>query len=141
MAPKEDLTSVEIINPTSEDFTWNYNGEPYTVRAGEKTAFAKPVAYHLARHLSTKMIVDEVKGKMGKKQIENPRDPIHVKISQLSIYDTPERRIALYHILRDEEKVMQLLMRYPYKGTIGDLAEYQAFVDKEKAKQKEEIKA
>ena len=134
MAIKEDLSSVEIINPTSEDFTWNYNGEPYTVKAGVKVQFAKPVAYHLARHLSTKMIVDEVKSKMTKKQIENSRDPIHVKISQLTIYDTPERRIALYKILQDGEKVMQLLMRYPYKGSIGDLSEYKTFVEKQEGK-------
>src|SRR3990167_5927482 len=135
MASKEDLTSVEIINPTSEDFTWNFNGEPYTVKAGEKTAFAKPVAYHLARHLSTKIIVDAIKSKMTKKQIENPRDPIHVKLSQVNLYDTPERRIALYTILKEEEKVMQLLMRYPYKGTIGEMDEYKQFVEKEKAKE------
>jgi len=135
MAPKEDLTSVEIINPTSEDFTWNYNGEPYTVKSGEKTAFAKPVAYHLARHLSTKIIVDAIKGKMTKKQIENSRDSIHVKLSQVNLYDTPERRIALYTILKDEEKVMQLLMRYPYKGTIGEMDEYKQFVEKEKVKE------
>lgn len=138
MAPKEDLSSVEINNPTSEDFTWNYNGEPYTIKAGVPAQFAKPVAYHLARHLSTKMIVDEVKSKMTKKQIENQHDPIHVKISQLSVYDTPERRIALYKILRNEDYVMQLLMRYPYKGSIGELDEYKQFVEKEKAKEKKE---
>lgn len=138
MAPREDLTSVEIINPTSEDFTWQWNGEPYTVKAGESAAFAKPVSYHLARHLSTKMIVDEFKSKLTKKQIADPRDPIHVKISQLQVYDTPERRIALYKILKDEEKVMQLLMRYPYKGTIGELEEYKQFVEKEKAKKTKE---
>ena len=135
MAPKEDLTAVTIINPTSEDFTWNFNGEPYTVKAGVSAAFAKPVAYHLARHLSTKMILDETKGKLTKKQVDNPRDPIHVKISQLTIYDTPERRIALYKILGDEELVMQLLMRYPYKGSIGEMDEYKQFVEKQQKKE------
>ena len=139
MAPREDLSAVTIINPTSEDFTWQWNGEPYTVKARDSAGFAKPVAYHLARHLSTKMIVDEVKGKLTKKQIDNPRDPIHVKLSQLQVYDTPERRIALYKILGDEDKVMQLLMRYPYKGTIGELDEYKQYVEKEKSKK--EVKA
>ena len=138
MAPREDLSSVTIINPTSEDFTWNFNGEPYTVKADESAAFAKPVSYHLARHLATKMIIEEAKGKLTKKQIADVRDPIHVKISQLQVYDTPERRIALYKILRNEDNVMQLLMRYPYKGTIGDLEEYKQFVEKEKAKEAKE---
>ena len=135
MAPKEDLTAVTIINPTSEDFTWNFNGEPYTIPAGKPAAFAKPVAYHLARHLSTKMILDETKGRLTKKQIENSRDPIHVKISQLTIYDTPERRIALYKILGNEELVMQLLMRYPYKGSIGEMDEYKQFVVNQQKKE------
>lgn len=138
MATKEDLTSVTITNPTNEDFTWNYNGEPYTVKAGEDAAFAKPVAYHLAKHLSTKMVVEDVKKGMSKKDIADPRSPLHVKVSQLSTYDTHERRIALHKILKDGDKVLELITRYPFKGFIGDMTEYQKYVEKLSAKKEKE---
>lgn len=136
---KEEMVSVTITNPTSEDFTWGYNGEPYTIKAGETMAYAKPLAYHLAKHLSTKMIVDAVKAKMTKKEAAEPKSPVHVKISQLSIYDTHERRIALYKILGDGSKVVELITRYPFKGFIGEMDEYKKFV--EKSEKKEEDKA
>lgn len=131
MAQKEDLSAIEITNPTSEDFTWNYNGEPYTIKGNQTAVYAKPVAYHLAKHLSTKMIIEPLKESMSKKDIENKNSPVHVKISQLSIYDTHERRIALYKILRKGDLVLDLITRYPFKGFIGEMGEYQKFVEKE----------
>lgn len=125
------MSSVTITNPTSEDFTWGYNGEAYTIKAGETTAYAKPVSYHLAKHLSTKMIVETVKNKMTKKEAAEPKSPVHVKVSQLSIYDTHERRIALYKILKDTQKVVELISRYPFKGFIGEMSEYENFVKAE----------
>lgn len=138
MATKEDLTSVSITNPTGEDFTWNYNGEPYTVKAGEQAAFAKPVSYHLAKHLSTTMVVGELEKKMTKKDRETPNAAIHVKLSQLGVYDTPERRIALYQILGDPEMVMELVGRYFHKGSLGDMGVYKTHVEKQEGKQKKE---
>ena len=130
---KEDLSAVNITNPTSEDFTWNYNGEPYTIKAGATTPFAKPVAFHLAKHLSTQMVVSPLQEGMSKKDIDNKNAPVHVKISQLSIYDTHERRISLYKILKNAQTVVELISRYPFKGFIGEMGEYQKFVEKEEA--------
>lgn len=128
---EQELESVEITNPTSEDFTWRYNGSPYTIKAGERKAFAKPVAYHLAKHLSTKMIEQEAVSKMTKKDIENPNAAIHVKVAQLNTYDTHERRIALYQIFGDEKRTTDLITRYPFKGFIGDMEVYRSFVEKQ----------
>ena len=138
MAQKEDLSAIEITNPTPEDFTWNYNGEPYTIKANSSDIYAKPVAYHLAKHLSTKMIIDPLQEGMSKKDLADKNAPIHVKISQLSIYDTHERRIALYKILKKGDLVLDLITRYPFKGFIGEMSEYKTFV--EKAEQKETVK-
>jgi len=138
MAQKEDLSAIEITNPTSENFTWNYNGEPYTIDAGQTAVYAKPVAYHLAKHLSTKMIVEPLQNGMSKKDLADKNAPIHVKISQLSIYDTHERRIALYKILKKGELVLDLITRYPFKGFIGEMGEYQKFV--ESIEKKEAVK-
>lgn len=137
---KEDLSSVTIKNPTGEDFTWNYNGEPYTVKANAEAAFAKPVSYHLAKHLSTNMVVGALKAKMTKKDIADPRSAIHVQISQVSVYDTPERRIALYKILGDPEKVMELVGRYFPKGSLGDMGVYKKFVEGIKTPEAEPVK-
>ena len=137
MAEEQDLSSVEITNPTSEDFTWRYNGQPYTIKAGERMAFAKPVAYHLAKHLSTKMIEQDALSKVTKKDMDNPNAAVHVKVAQLNTYDTHERRIALYEIFGDEKRTTDLITRYPFKGFIGDMEVYRSFVEK---KQKKEVK-
>lgn len=130
-----DLAVVQITNPTSEDFAWRWNGELYGIKAGETQGFARPVAYHLAKHLSTKMITEAATEKVVKKQLDNPNDQIHVKIAQLNTYDTHERRIALYKILQDGQKVLEVISRYPFKGFIGDMAEYEAFVEKSSKKE------
>lgn len=133
-----ELESVPILNPTSEDFTWRYNGEPHTIHAGEKREFAKPVACHLAKHLSTKIITDAEFLKLTKKQIENRNDPVHIKISQLNIYDTPERRIALYDIfLGNEQLVISTILAYPFKGFIGEMDNYKKYVESKKVKNTE----
>lgn len=125
----QELEIIYITNPTSEDFSWRFNGELFTVKKGEKSGFAKPVACHLAKHLSSKMIVDEALNSVTKKEFADAKSPIHVKISQLSSYDTHERRIALYKILGDEKVVIEVLTRYPFKGFIGIMDEYQKFVE------------
>lgn len=133
-ADKLDLSVVEINNPTSEDFGWRWNGELYEIKSGETKGFAKPVAFHLAKHLSTKMISDEALKGVPKKDMDNPNAAIHVKVAQLNTYDTHERRIALYKILQDPEKVLEVIQRYPFKGFIGDMSLYQKVVEKEEAK-------
>lgn len=133
MAQELDLSSVEITNPTSEDFTWRYNGTAYTVKAGERKAFAKPVSFHLAKHLSTKMIVEDAQKKMTKTDEKTPNAAIHMKISQLGTYDTPERRIALYKIFGGVEHVTAVITHYPFKGFIGEMNDYQSFVTKQEA--------
>ena len=129
-----DLSVVSITNPTSDDFAWRYNGELYSIKAGETSQFAKPVAYHLAKHLSTKIISEAALKGIAKKDIDNPNAAIHVKVSQLHTYDTHERRIALFKILGDSQKVLEVIQRYPFKGFIGDMALYQEFVEKLEAK-------
>lgn len=128
----QELEVIEITNPTSEDFSWPFNGEKFAIKAGETKGFAKSVGFHLAKHLSTKIICDEAMAKAGKKALEDPKSPIHVKISQLNTYDTHERRIALYKILGDIDKVVQVIANYPFKGFVGDMDEYQKFVESSK---------
>src|SRR3990167_10604417 len=129
---KQELEVIEITNPTSEDFSWRYNGEPYTIKAGETRSFAKPIAFHLAKHLSTMMVVKDEEKNMTKADKLNPNASIHIKIAQLSTSDTHERRIALYKILGDENRVVEVISHYPFKGFIGDMDVYQKFVEKSK---------
>lgn len=131
-----DLESVTITNPTSEDFTWRFNGTPYSLKEKETKAFAKPVAFHLAKHLSTKMIVDEASQLITKKDAENPNAAVHTKIAQLGTYDTHERRIALYKIFGDGSRVIEVIQRYPFKGFIGEMSLYQDFVEGQEKKEK-----
>lgn len=119
--------SVFIKNPTSEDFSWKFNGEIYSLKKGDAKAFSKFVAFHLAKHLSTKMVVDSVH--LTAKQLENRNDPIHAKLSQLAVYDTHERRIALFKIFENSDLVVSCVSMYPFKGFLGDMQEYKDFVD------------
>lgn len=129
-----ELDSIKITNPTDEDFAWRFNGEMYSIKAGETRDLAKVVAFHLAKHLSTKMIVDGERASMTKAQRADKHSPSHLKIAQLSVYDTHERRIALYKILGDQQLVIQLIQAYPFKGFIGDMDEYVKFVNKSESK-------
>lgn len=124
--------AVFITNPTSEDFTHNFNGEPYTIKAGEVKSFSKFVTFHLAKHLSTKIITKDLEAKMTKKEREDRAAPIHGKIAQLNIYDTHERRIALYRILGNKDLAQMVIAQYPFKGFIGEMSEYEEFVRKSK---------
>uniref|UniRef100_A0A6H1ZVL5 Uncharacterized protein n=1 Tax=viral metagenome TaxID=1070528 RepID=A0A6H1ZVL5_9ZZZZ len=134
-----ELDTINIINPTSEDFTWKYNGEPYTITAGETQTFVKRVAFHLAKHLSTQMIQNDEKKKMTKKDKDDPHARIHLKIAQLTIYDTHERRIALYKILKDINLVQEVIQVYPFKGFIGEMDLYKEFVNKNTNIKSEEV--
>lgn len=130
----QELNVIEITNPTSSDFSWAYNGEKFTVKAGEKIGFAGSVSLHLAKHLSTKMICDEAMSKATKADLKNPNAAVHTKVSQLSTYDTHERRIALYKIFGNIDTVVKVIEKYPFRGFIGDMDEYQKFVEKSQGK-------
>ncbi len=125
----KEFDSIFIKNPTSEDFSWKFNGESYSIKAEETKSFSKFVALHLAKHLSTKMVVGTAEAKMTKKEREDVNNPIHGKITQLSVYDTTERRIALFQILENVDLVTQVMSLYPFKGFIGDMEEYKSFTE------------
>src|SRR3990172_4538648 len=63
---------IVITNPTSEDFSWRYNGELFTIKSNETRGYAKPVGFHLAKHLSTKIVVADAKKEMTKADEKNP---------------------------------------------------------------------
>ena len=132
--------AVFLKNPTDENFAWKFNGQEYNVKAGEIKSFSKFVTFHLAKHLSTKMITESVERKLTKKQLENRNDPVHTQLSQLNIYDTHERRIALFKILGNEFLVEQVISQYPFKGFIGDMSVYKDFVQKQTVKEDSDTK-
>lgn len=134
----QEFDSVSIYNPTSEDFTYKYDGKPYSVRAGEIKTFSKFVTFHLAKHLSTKIVVDAEMKKMTMKEKKNRDDPAHMRVAQLANYDTTERRISLFDILGNENLVTQVCAIYPFKGFIGEMSTYQSYVEKSKAKSNDE---
>lgn len=121
-----ELDTIALTNPTDEDFSVNFNGEGYSVGAGATKPFPEFLAFHIAKHLSDKILGEEVK-KLKMKKSENPFRP---EIGQLMVYDNPKRRIALYQILGTKELVEECLNAFPHKGFIGEMSEYDAFVEK-----------
>jgi len=122
-----ELDTIILTNPTASDFTWQYNGEAYTVPANSTKPFAKFVGYHLAKHLSSKMIQEELDKKLAKDKTKNPNQKASI-VSQAMIYDNPQRRITLYQILNDKEIVQEVIKAYPFKGFVGEMSEYEDYV-------------
>lgn len=128
----KELESVIVTNPTSEDFTRRWNGEPYTIVAGETKGFAAPVSFHLAKHLSTSMLEKDFPRK--KKFLnEQEKNTESLKFSNLILFDNAKRRIALFKILNDVKMVMEVIAAYPFKGFmegefLGTMQEYKNFV-------------
>src|SRR3990167_10738018 len=110
-----ELDTITLNNPTTEDFTWNYNGEPYTIKAGEQKNFAQYVGFDLAKHLSSKMMNDEVTPEQKKDRA------IELELAHRMVYDNPRRRIALYKILKSKDLVQALVKAYPFKGFVGEM--------------------
>ena len=131
------LTAQTVTNPTTEDFTQRYNGEPYTVKAGETINYAKNVSFHIAYHLSAKILREEFPWSKKKTVDEKERNKEAVKFSQLLLYDNPKRRMALYKILHDVMAVQEAISKFPivYRGYLegghlGTMDEYRAYVEK-----------
>src|SRR3990167_5436744 len=133
-----EFDAVKLTNPTSESFTWNYNGEPYTIGAGETKDFSRHVGFHLAKHLSSKIVDLDYTEKNKKFLFGNAQQDPRVRAAQaehaqLMVFDNPKRRIALYKIFGDEKIAEEVIKAYPFKGFIGEMKEYVDFVEKAKA--------
>ena len=126
-----ELDTLYVTNPTTDDFTVNFNGEPYMIGAGEKKAFPEFLGFHVAKHLSDKIIREKIL-KIRKKTTENPYRP---EVAQLQVYDNPTRRIALYDILQDKTLVERCVNAFPMKEFIGEIAEYDEYVSKKEVKE------
>lgn len=79
----DDLTN--IYNPTDEDFTWQFGGIDYTVKAKESRLLPRHLCQHIAKHLTDKILQE-------KYNVPN------------TLADTPIRRKVLSEILVDESK-------------------------------------
>ena len=135
----KEFDSVFIKNPTTEKFGWRFNGELYEIDSGETRSFSRNVAVHLAKHLSTKMVSDEKLKKATKKDLDDPRARIHSEISQMHIFDTPERRIALYKIFEHEGLIQLVMDKLKSKDIIGDMNLYRDFVSNYRGKTKTNV--
>lgn len=127
------LDTVTLKNPTSEDFSWNFNNETYYLAANESKSFVESVGMHIAKHLACKIVAESFPAKIAK---EKP-----LVVSQSLNYDNPKLRIELYKILGDKNLVNKTIASYPFKDVVGDMREYEDFVAKEENKTKEPVKS
>lgn len=159
------LDQIYICNPTDTDFEVHYDRERYTLDAGEETTRTKFLARHMAKHLSDRMMIKDFyalqKDFMKKNKNLSPYQvdqKLGTKKTMLTMQDCPERRIALYKILRSTDEVNKTIDAYPqFKtrkrkdgtidyNTVGDITIYNEFVEKaerviEPEEPKEEPKA
>ena len=113
-----EFDQIFIGNPTNEEYIGRYNGENYTLKAGEEITMPHFLGRHLAKHLSDKMLGKEFLKIQEKRYKDNPglQDP---KKYQYLMLDNPHRRIALYKILKSKEEVERTIKAYPqFKVTV-----------------------
>lgn len=133
-----ELDQIYVENPTKEDFEVRFNGEMYRLGAGEKEQKPKYLARHIAKHLSDKMLQEDIE--VEKKKYEKRKEKMpEVVQTQIIMYDNPHRRIALYKILRSKEEVEFVIKSFPqFKSMdidgktdnfIGEMKTYDDFVD------------
>lgn len=119
-----ELETITIYNPLKENFSVNFNGEPYVVPSQTEKSYPQFLAFHIAKHLTDKML-EEALVALKSKDEKNPYKPL---VGQLMVYDNPKRRIALYKVLRTKELVETCMNNYPFKGFVGEMREYDEFV-------------
>ncbi len=122
-----EYDTILIKNPTTEDFSVRFNGELYKLAAGDSRAYPAFVAFHIAKHLSNKMLDVEAR-KLMEEFKENPFVP---QVSVLMNHDNPSRRIALHQILLKRNLVEDCMIAVQLKSFIGDMSVYDKFIAKE----------
>ena len=120
-----DFDSIAVHNPLKEPFMVRFNGEPYTLQAGETRMWPAFLAYHVAKHLSNEILAPEI-AKIKRASGDNPYRPAH---AQLMVYDNPSRRISLYDILGSKAEVENCIKAFNFKGFIGDMRDYEEHVE------------
>lgn len=122
-----EFETIEIRNPLEEVFKVRFNGELYNIEGEAVKSYPRFLAFHIAKHLSDKMLVPEAE-KRTKKQKEG--DVYNPLIAQLMIYDNSIRRITLYEVLKSKALVEECIKAFPFKGFIGEMEEYEEHVAK-----------
>lgn len=125
-----ELDTLWVHNPLPQDFKWRYNGEMYSVPAENGKSFPQGLAFHMAKHLSDACLAPQ----WEKLQKEKASGEENQRVNQAVIYDTPQRRIALYDILGSKELVQECINAFNFKGFIGEMSVYDEYVEKEIAK-------
>lgn len=120
-----EFDTIYVTNPLNEDFAVRFNGENYELGKKERKSFPEFLGFHVAKHLSDKMLGTEIE-KLKKAEKENPFNP---RVGQLLVYDNPKRRITLFQILGSKKLVEECISAYPFKGFIGEMSEYDEFAD------------
>jgi hypothetical protein len=126
-----EYETIEITNPTKEDFSCRFNGEMYSLHAGASRSYPRFLAFHIAKHLSNRMLQGEM-DKLQKKHGET--NPFVPQIGILMNHDNPQRRAVLFDIFGSKEGVESCLAQLQFKSFVGDMSEYDAYVSKKTKK-------
>lgn len=137
-----ELDQIRITNPTDEDITTYYNGEPYSLKAREERTEPQHLARHMAKQISDREVQNEV-NEMWQKSLKTKTPLSDTLRAQYALNDNMIRRRWLYRCLRHKDQVLEVLKRYPqFKGFIGEENEFDMFVmqyeEEQKGSKKEE---
>lgn len=94
-----------VTNITSEPFTHNFHGQPYTILAGETLQFPYDLARHMAKHLARKILFSDAKPE----QLRNDR-AVFTKETEMELMEKiigPEFRKEVPKQLSEQELLRQ----------------------------------
>lgn len=125
-----EFDTIVIYNPLEEPFQARFNGELYRIGAEETKSFPAFLGFHMAKELSDNLLQPDLrKLKADADKSKNP-NPFNPRNAQLMVYDNPRRRITLYQVLRDKGLVQECIQSFPFKAFIGEMSEYDSYVEK-----------
>lgn len=142
-----ELDQIYVENPFDEDYILRYNGEAYKLGPHEGRAMAQHLARHFAKHMSDKLCAEDFVKAKTKFEKNGKKMPDPLK-TQITMFDSPERRIALFKCLRNKDEVLATLLAYPqFKAELtpegkvynltGDPKKYEDFIESESEQNKE----
>src|ERR1041384_2134839 len=101
----ENISAVQFLNWSSEDFTWTWNSIPRTFKAGEAVYLDKGLADHFAKHL-----VDRELNKLGIRTNDPMRLEMEAKCFGSVVTSTPEYLASdLANLNNPKKEVVQSL--------------------------------
>ncbi len=137
---RSEFDTLEVYNPMDVEFVCRFNGELYKLGAKSSKTYPQFLAFHIAKHLSDKLLEPELLALKRKNDESKRPTAYNPRNAQLIIYDNVSRRKTLYNVFRDKELALLCIKQFPFKDFIGNVAEWEEYVLKAETPKEVKVK-